>query len=391
MAMAVLRRHGSLMSVLSRFLSRPLPAEAERARMILLVAAAQILLLGTPAHAAVDVAVEQCRRDRAARHFDKLANAVLRRVAAEGPVILSGLDPSRLDVPAWLRERWVRTFGEDEARRIALASLGEPPLDLSASGDGEDWASRLAGTLLSTGSIRLSEHGRVEDLPGYGDGAWWVQDAAAALPARLVGAVVGLRIADLCAAPGGKTAQLATAGARVTAVDVSADRLETVRRNLARLKLADAVALVAADVTAWQPAEAPFDAVLLDAPCTATGTIRRHPDILHLKSEDEIARLAALQGRMLAAAARLVRPGGTLVYCVCSLEPEEGPERIAALLASPGGGGFERLPVRPDEIGAAPGWITPDGDLRTLPHHAPGPDVPGGMDGFYAARLVRRP
>lgn len=382
----VLRRLGSLEAVLAAFIERPLPRQAGRARSILLACTAQILLIGTPVHAAINLAVEQCRRDPAARNFDKLANAVLRRVATDGPAVLQGLDWPRTDIPPWLWSRWIAAYGPETAAAIASASLTEADLDLSlAPGEnGAAWAERLGGRQLATGTIRLAEHGRVEALAGYADGKWWVQDAAAALPARLVGAGPGQRVADLCAAPGGKSAELAFAGAAVTAVDIAPDRLQRLADNMRRLGLAGRVQPVAADILAWQPADM-FDAVLLDAPCTATGTIRRHPDILRLKRAQDVAKLAALQASLLARAVAMLKPGGRLVYCTCSLEPEEGPLQIARLLA--GTFGLVREPIQPEEAGCEPAWITPDGDLRTLPHQMP--DGPG-LDGFYAARL-RKP
>lgn len=384
-AATVLRRLGSLDQVLSRFLERPLPASAPRPRSILLSAAAQILMIGTPVHAAINLAVEQCRRDPKAERFDKLANAVLRRVAKEGPAILAGLDFPRIDIPDWVWKRWVAAYGAEMAARIASASLTEAPLDLTPRSDAEQWAHELCGELLSTGSIRLQDAGRIEELPGYAEGAWWVQDAAAALPARLLGRGDGLEVADLCAAPGGKSAALAVAGARVTAVDISPERLERLRQNMARLRVSEMVAAVSADITAWEPGRQ-FDAVLLDAPCLSTGTIRRHPDLLHLKRPSDLERITGLQQQLIERAGRLVKPGGRLVYCVCSLEPEEGEGIVAAFLAAHPE--FGRQPITAAEIEAQGDWITPAGDLRTLPYHAPAPDSPG-MDGFFAARLVK--
>ncbi len=384
-AATVLRRLGSLDAVLSRFLERPLPINQPRPRSILLAAAAQILILGTPAHAAINLAVEQCRRDPKADRFDKLANAVLRRVSSEGPAILAGLDTPRIDIPDWLWSKWVAAYGEPTARRIASASLVEAPLDLSVKEDAAEWAERLSGVVLATGSIRLTEAGRIEELAGFKDGVWWVQDAAAALPARLLGDVAGLDVADLCAAPGGKTAALAVAGARVTAVDQSEDRLKRLADNVARLGLGDRIATVAADIATWE-ADRQFDAVLLDVPCLSTGTIRRHPDLLHLKRPSDLERIVALQGALLERAGRMVKPGGRLVYCVCSMEPEEGEGVVEAFLArSPE---FQRRAIAPAEIKGSIDWVTRAGDLRTLPFHEPSPGQPG-MDGFYAARLVR--
>ena len=388
LVMTVLRRKGELEAVVASFLEKPLPADSGRLWPILLSASAQLLMLDTPPHAAISLAVDQCRDDRKAQRFHRLTNAVLRRVATSGKAVLAGLDPVAANVPPWLLRRWVEAYGEVVAREIAAASLAEAPLDLSVKSDAEAWAERLGGLLLPTGTVRLrrADAGRIEALAGFAEGAWWVQDAAAALPARLLGTVAGHRVADLCAAPGGKTAELAAAGAKVTAVDQSPARLARLRENLARLKLEAEV--VEADVLAWEPGHA-FDAVLLDAPCSATGTIRRHPDILHLRRKDDAAHRIALQQRLLDRAARLVAPGGRLVYCTCSLEPEEGETRIARFLdANPD---FSRVPVAPGEAGIERAWITPQGDVRTLPCHLahPEPEL-SGLDGFYAARLQRR-
>ena len=367
---------------MAHFRAKQLPKKCGTLREILLSAAAQLLFLATPPHAAISLAVDLCKADGGARRFAGLANAVLRRVASEGPALLAAQDAAVINTPDWLWQRWVGAYGDEKARAIAQSHLAEAPLDLTVKSDAAEWASRLGGHLLPSGSIRLLEsHGPIEALPGYHDGAWWVQDAAAALPARLLGDVSGLRIADLCAAPGGKTAQLAAAGARVTAVEVSQDRLPRLQQNLERLHLQ--AELITADAEVWRPAQ-PFDAVLLDAPCTATGTIRRHPDIPWLKRATDIAPLAATQHRLLANAARMVRPGGKLVYCTCSLEPEEGIDQIARFLGqSPS---WRIAPIDPSEIGADPAWITPEGCLRTLPCHA----FEGfpGLDGFFAARLL---
>lgn len=388
-ATTVLRRLGELDALLARFIEKPLPERQGRLRFILLSAAAQLAFLETPPHAAISLAVDQCRMDRDALRFDKLANAVLRRTAEQGSAILASLDPVRLNIPDWQFQRWTSAYGEGPARRIAEGSLREAALDITVKGENVAWAERLGGIVLPTGSIRVaSHHGRIDALPGFADGAWWVQDAAAALPARLFGDVRGLRVADLCAAPGGKTAELAAAGAHVTAVEQSAERVKRLEENLARLRLA--VDVVKADAATWQPGE-PFDAVLLDAPCTATGTIRRHPDILRLKRAADLDALTRQQATLIDNAARLVKPGGLLVYCVCSLEPEEGAAQIATLLGR--NATLKREPLRTGEGGISAEWISPDGDLRTLPSHAFGETSDpryAGMDGFFAARLRRK-
>jgi len=381
-----LRRHGAIAAILKSLIPRPLPAKATHLEAVLVTGAAQVLFLDTPDHAAVSTAVTIAGADRRSARWSGLVNGVLRRLAREREALLAAVDEPAVAVPAWLFDRWRATYGEATARAIAQAILVEPSLDLSVKADPALWAERLGGTLLPTGSVRLVAHGPVSELPGYDEGAWWVQDAAATLPPKLFGDVAGKRVADLCAAPGGKTAALAAAGARVTAVDRSAARLGRLRQNLDRLKL-DAT-VVTANLLDWTPPE-PFDAVLLDAPCTATGTLRRHPDAVFAKRPEDIATLAALQAEMLAKAVDWVVPGGLLVFSTCSLEPEEGPDRVAALLAADPR--VERVPVTADEIGGLAEAITAEGDVRTLPCHLPADDPRlGGLDGFYAARLRRR-
>jgi 16S rRNA (cytosine967-C5)-methyltransferase len=385
---AVLRRLGTLRQLLASLVERGLPAQAPLVETALLLGAAQILFLDVPDHAAVDLAVRLVQADRHAARFSGLVNAVLRRVAREAAARLAALDAVALDTPGWLLARWTKTYGEDAARAIAAANSREPALDLTVKSDPGGWAKRLDGRVLPTGTVRTIAHGPVTALPGFAEGEWWVQDAAAALPALLFGKeIAGLRVADLCAAPGGKTAQLAAAGAKVTAVDRAPARLERLRQNLARLKLT--AELVCADATAWTPDHADFDAVLVDAPCTSTGTIRRHPDVPWLKRESDIAALANLQARLIERALALTRPGGTLVYCTCSLEPEENEDIVAALLSC--APGVRRLPLTPDEVFGRAEFINKAGDLRTLPRHFPDADSRfAGVDGFYAARLQKR-
>jgi 16S rRNA (cytosine967-C5)-methyltransferase len=379
----VLRRLGTLRHLLRGFLEKGFPADAPRAETILLLGAAQILWLDVPDHAAVDLSVRLAQADRHAARYAGLVNAVLRKVTQSRDV------PSphfvTRDTPDWLLKRWTKSYGREIARAIAEANGHEPGLDLTVKQDAADWAEHVHGRVLPTGSVRTLAHGAITLLPGFTEGAWWVQDTAASLPARLLGDVRGLVIADLCAAPGGKTAQLSHAGARVTAVDRSPARLMRLRENLTRLALA--AETVTADVLEWQPASL-FDAVLLDAPCSSTGTIRRHPDVPWLKNESDLAGLTSLQERLLDRALQLVKPGGLLVYCVCSLEPEEAEMQIAALLAR--NAGIARKPVTADEVAGHNEFISSEGDLRTLPLHLPDPDPRwSGLDGFYAARLTR--
>ncbi len=381
----VLRRLGTLRHLLARFLDRGPPPQAPRVESALLIGAAQILFLDVPDHAAVDLSVRLVQADRHAARFAGLVNAVLRRLTREGAALLTTLDRPTLDTPEWLLKRWQQHYGAATAHAIANAHGHEPALDLTVKADPERWASTLAGRVLPTGTVRMIAHGAVTALPGFADGVWWVQDAAAALPARLMGDIRGRRIADLCAAPGGKTAQLAAAGAQVTAVDRAPARLRRLQENLTRLSLQ--AELVCADVAEWT-AE-PFDAVLLDAPCSATGTIRRHPDVAWLKREEDVTALASAQRRLLERALSLTKPGGTLIYCTCSLEPEENESVIAECLARHPN--VRRQPVTAAELFGQRALISTDGDLRTLPCHFPEADPRfAGLDGFYAARLVKQ-
>jgi 16S rRNA (cytosine967-C5)-methyltransferase len=378
----VLRRLGTLRALIGGLLERGLPKDAPQVEIALLLGAAQILFLDVPDHAAVDLSVRLASGPRNARYAG-LANAVLRRIAREGRERYAALDPS-LDTPAWLMDRWRAHYGADTAAKIAAANLVEAPLDITGKQDAALWAERLGGKLLPNGTIRLASGGAIFELPGFEEGAWWVQDVAASMPARLLGAVEGLAVADLCAAPGGKTAQLAAAGARVVAVDRSENRLKRLRENLARLGLS--AETVVADATAWNGGT--FDAVLLDAPCSATGTIRRHPDIPWQKQPQDLAALVALQSRLLRQAAKLTRPGGFLVYATCSLEPEEGEQQIESFLTEDSG--FARVPITAGELGGMRESLSLAGDMRSLPFHVVDADSGlSGCDGFYAARLQR--
>ena len=383
----ILRRLGTLGHLLSRLLDRGIPTDAPRAQSALLIGAAQILWMDVPDHAAVDLSVRLVQSDRRAAKYAGLVNAVLRRCAREGQPLIEEIKAQTLDIPPWLLSRWIAAYGETTAREMARAIGHEPSLDITVKTDAPQWANRLHGETLPTGTVRTLLQGAVTMLPGFSEGQWWVQDAAAALPARLFGDISGKTIVDLCAAPGGKTAQLAQAGAHVTAVDRSPARMARLRDNLARLSLqADELVTDAAEWTGR--GNGGFDGVLVDAPCTSTGTIRRHPDVGWLRQEADIAALSALQKRLLQRAVALLKPGGTLVYCTCSLEPEEGEQAVAALLATEPG--VRRAPIEAGEIAGLGEILTADGDLRTLPCHLPHADPRlGGLDGFYAARLVK--
>jgi 16S rRNA (cytosine967-C5)-methyltransferase len=379
-ATVALRRLGTIRQALAALLEKGLPRQAGQLEWLLIAAAAQILFLDVPDHAAVDLAVRESRLDPKTAPFAALINGVLRNLARRREEFLGASDPLDQDTAAWLASRWRKNYGQETAHAIAAAHREEPRLDLSVKSDPQGWAERLGGMVLPTGSVRLRSHEPIAELPGYSEGEWWVQDAAAALPVKLLAPRAGERVLDLCAAPGGKTAQIAAAGAQVTALDRSAERLRRLTENLERLHLSAEV--IVADAMSYSGG--PFDAILLDAPCTSTGTIRRHPDVAWTKRPGDVESLVALQTRMLDRAAGLLAPGGRLVYCTCSLEPEEGPERVEALLRS--GAPIERKPLRPDEIDAPADWITAEGDLRTLPCHLAEFD---GIDGFYGARLVR--
>jgi 16S rRNA (cytosine967-C5)-methyltransferase len=368
LAATAIRRRGTIDAVLEPYLARTPSAQVMH---ILRLGAAALLFLETPPHAAVGTAVALARA-RGLPKFTGMVNAVLRRVSETGRAALEELDGPRLDTPAWLWTAW----GAD-ARDIATAHQSEAALDLTLMPGA---VPPEGGLLLPTGSWRFPAGTRVTELAGFESGDFWVQDAAAALPARLLGAAPGQRVVDLCAAPGGKTAQLAATGASVTAVELNPDRLQRLAANLARLRLtAD---LVRGDAVSWRPA-APLDGVLLDAPCSATGTIRRHPDVPYLKKPSDLAALTQVQDQMLAGATAMLKPGGRLVYAVCSLQPEEGPARAAAALA--------RLPLDPDpvrrselpELAAA---IGREGFVRTHPGLWP---QYGGLDGFFIARFRR--
>jgi 16S rRNA (cytosine967-C5)-methyltransferase len=363
LAATVLRHTGTLDAVLEPFLIREPPPKV---RHILWLGAAASLFLNTPAHAAVGTAVDVARGQKLAP-FAGLINAVLRKVAAAGPAALEPLDMPRLDTPAWLWASWGAN-----ARAIATAHQQEAPLDISLKP-----GFTMPGEILPTGSVRLPAGTSVTDLPGFTDGKFWVQDAAATLPALLLAPKPGEKVLDLCAAPGGKTAQLAAARAAVTAVERDTGRMGTLKGNLQRLRLA--AELISADATTWRPPEK-FSAILLDAPCSATGTIRRHPDLPHLRKPRDIATLTKLQDQLLDAAADMLAPGGRLIYAVCSLQPEEGAARIDAACA--------RLGLRRDPLTlpAVPEAVTLAGDIRTHPGLWP---ERGGMDGFFIARLVK--
>jgi 16S rRNA (cytosine967-C5)-methyltransferase len=377
-----LRRFGQLDTLVRTFVTKPpAPHRSGPTLEILLAGACELLFLDVAPHAAVDGANRLAAADNKAVHFKPLINATLRRIAREGKDVVATEDAARLNTPDWLWQRWSETYGDDTARAIGTAHLAPPALDILGSGDHTTLRARADAIALPGGTVRLRDAGRVDELPGFAEGQWWVQDFAASLPARLFGDVNGRTVIDLCAAPGGKTAQLAAAGANVIAVERETARAAILRENLARLRIA--AEIVEADLRDYTPpAPAPF--VLLDAPCSATGTIRRHPDLAWAKSASDVGACANAASELLDAAAAMVEKGGLLVFAVCSLEPEEGAEQIAHFLRRHSE--FARAPLAPADVFDLAELVSPEGDLRTLPCHF---SELGGMDGFYAARLKR--
>lgn len=377
-----LRRLGQLDDLVRRASERADAPQPPLLHHLLRMGIAQILFMNVPDHAAVNTSVQLAETCGMPRQKG-FVNAILRRITRDGRDWLATQDETRMNVPDWLLKSWIDDYGLRGAAEIGQANLDEAPLDITVkdSSQLDHWAETLEATILPTGSLRRAAGGNIQDLPGYHDGMWWVQDASAAIPARLFGDLNGKQVIDLCAAPGGKTAQLAAMGASVTALDRSVKRLKRLEENMCRLRLDRNVRVEVADASVWLPRE-PVDAILLDAPCTATGTIRRHPDVPVLKGPQDQKNLAALQARMLDNAVRMLAPGGTLIYCTCSLQKAEGEDQINALLARTTQ--LRRTPISEAEIGGLADSITPEGDLRILPAQMA---VSGGMDGFFVARL----
>ncbi|SNY90633.1 16S rRNA (cytosine967-C5)-methyltransferase [Cohaesibacter sp. ES.047] len=383
-AITVLQHLGEIDTLLARFMDRGMPKKSGPLRNILRIGVAELIYLETPPHAVVDCAVSHYRTWRKYAGFKGLTNAILRRVANEGKEELTSIDPARANLPDWLYRAWCNSYGLDVTNAM-MAEFLKPqiPLDLTLNptADKAHWAAELGAVETPTGSLRLIEHERVDRLPGFEEGVWWVQDAAATVPVTLLGDVKDKEVLDLCAAPGGKSLQMAANGAHVTAVDISAKRLERVSENLERTGLT--AELVTGDVFKHDFGRQ-WPLVLLDAPCSATGTVRRHPELIHQRFAEDIAHFSKLQTRMLDRVAGLVEPGGMMVFCTCSLQPEEGPDLIADFLMSNPEFGIE--PVKPGEFEGLDPFIQLDGSIRTRP------DIwaeSGGLDGFFAIRLKR--
>jgi 16S rRNA (cytosine967-C5)-methyltransferase len=380
----VLRRKGQLDDLIAKASDKKDPPRPESLKWMLYLGITQILFMDVANHAAVDTSVTlaaQCGME-GKKGF---VNAILRRMTGEGKGWVARQDAAALNIPGWLYAQWMHDYGAVRAKDIALASLEEAHLDITVKDQdaAKDWALKLATAILPTGSLRRPAGGHVADLPGFEEGAWFVQDASSALPVRLMGEIKDARVLDLCAAPGGKTAQLAAAGAIVTALDRSASRMAVLNDNIKRLGLVDRVNTIIEDGSVWRPKEK-FQFVLLDAPCSATGTIRRHPDLLSLKTMKDQEGLMSIQERLLANAANLVESGGVLLYCTCSLQKDEGERQIETFLED--NADFRRLPVRKEEFGGIDGLVNAEGEVRILPQSL---KELGGMDGFFISRLQK--
>lgn len=384
LAATMFRHRGQLDQVIDAVLDRSLDRSAAPVRDVLLCGAAQLLFLRTEPHAAISTSVALAGEDTRTVRFKGLVNAVLRRISDNREAILADLPAALTGLPAWLQKRLRADLGPASAEACAAALLTQADLDLTLKNEAlRQPLESAGGRSLPTSSVRFAApYPAIPALAGYAEGGWWVQDTAASLPARLLGDINGMTVLDMCAAPGGKTLQLAAAGARVTAVDISPERLEIIQQNLARTGLE--ATCIASDALTFESAEQ-FDAILLDAPCSATGTIRRHPELPWLRKAGDIAEIVKLQRQLLRKAASLLKPGGTLVYAVCSLLAEEGGKQVQAFLNE--NRNFSRLPIDPESLGLDEQFITRQGDLRTLPHLEFGGHR--GMDGFHVARLTK--
>jgi len=378
-AATTFRRMGQIDAALKPFVKQRPPKLVYAA---LQTATAQILYMGTPPHAAVGETVAMLKSRGSSKGFANMANAVLRRVTEQGTK-LAGAQPPKVNIPGWIRGEWERSYGRQAGRRMSAQLMKDPVLDLSVKSNPEEWAEKLGGIMIGAQSVRLNKIGDVTALEGFEEGEWWAQDIAASLPVQLMGDVSGLRALDLCGAPGGKTMQLAAKGANVTVLDKSEGRLKRVHENLKRTRLT--ANSVCADALEWEPAKTNFDIVLLDAPCSATGTFRRHPDVLYNKTPKAVANLVRLQDKLFTKAASFVRPGGRLLYCTCSLQPQEGMPRVVKFLETMTD--FRLIPTLEVSGLALPEDAFSDGGLRSLPYYL---EDKGGMDGFFIAQLARK-
>lgn len=382
-----LRRLGQIDDLILKALDRPEALKSDRLRNILRLGVTQICFMKVPDHAAVDTAV------RLTAHIGMekqkgFTNAVLRTITRIGTEWIERQDTGRLNTPEWLLKTWINDYGLGTAAQIAQAHLSEAPLDITVKDDDSRiyWSNTFQATELSTGTLRKTAGGNVTELEGFEEGVWWVQDASAAIPAQLFGNINGKTVLDMCAAPGGKTAQLADQGAHVIALDRAPNRMKKLEQNVTRLNLSDKVEITISDAAHWKPTtdDGLLSYILLDAPCSATGTIRRHPDVPHLKQPRDMERLIHVQAEILKNAYSILKPGGVLIYCTCSLQKAEGENQIDKFIKETPGAA--RIPIQKEELGGFEEPISEQGDLRILPFHSA---ALGGMDGFYIARLTK--
>ncbi len=389
-----LRFLGQIDDIISQCLTTNLPHRGRFARTILRIGVCQLINLDIPAHAVVNTSVNLAKQKKQDA-YKKLINAILRRVARERGELMKAHDVAKLTTPEWLWNSWLNAYGEETTRKIAESHLKIPPLDLWAKSDANIWAKKLGGQLLPTGGIRLNGSEGLSELEGFKDGSWWVQDAAASLPVQLFGKnLKGKVIADICAAPGGKTAQLIAAGAKVIAIDKSEKRLKKMTENLERLSFFPDV--ICSDALLWRPQKL-LDGVLVDAPCSATGIIRRHPDVKYLKNIKSITQARETQLRLLEAATTMIKSDGQIVFSTCSLQPEEGHNLVNTFLSEHPN--WKRKEFQSSDLKNCTEFITSAGDIRTLPFHLstdrssinPKKNIPkGGMDGFFSTCLIQK-
>ena len=379
----VVRRLGQLDKIINHCTKTKLGNTQMAIRHVLRLGIAQLLFSEVPAHAAVNTSVDLVRKklSKKLQYLKNTVNAVLRKVDRERQDLLKKSSNTRLNFPGWLLRKWDGRYGQKAVKEMLAAMLEEAPLDLNLKPDCdlELWADKLNGKVVPDGGVRISKAGKVSEIEGYHGGIWWVQDMAARIPARLLGAGAGQMVLDLCAAPGGKAAQSAAAGAVVTAVDFSKGRMKRLTENMTRLKLE--VDVITSDILNYEPQEK-YDYILLDAPCSSTGTIRRHPEILHSRTGGDVKEMVEIQTKMLDHAGSLLNKGGILIYCVCSMEQEEGPDQIKALLERHGS--LKRKEIKIEELPGLEQAILETGDVQTLPHY-----YQGGIDGFFISRLIK--
>ena len=385
-AVTSLRHKNRIEAVLKNVMDRPPPKKARHLAHSLLVAVAQILFLDIPDNSAVDLAVTSIGNDDRTKRFRGLSNAVLRRIVRKKEDLLLKTDAVSV-FPKWFEQMLRKDYGRLKLEQMVEIASKRSSVDLTVKSDPQQWAEKLGGIVLPTGSVRLLDNKPVHTLEGFEEGEWWVQDAAAAMPAKLINLDPGSQVLELCAAPGGKTAQLIHAGYDVTAVDISRSRLNRLRQNLERLKMS--ANLVEADILEWEPVSQ-FDAVLLDAPCSSTGTIRRHPDVMWARDKNEVTELAELQFRLIKKAMDFVRPDGIMVFSNCSLFKQEGENLLARCQSELDA--LSQDSICPEEIGGLHDSINGQGAVRTLLHHAQNEENPqlGGLDGFFACRFVKK-